>query len=536
MFHHGIGSGLAILVLVASTVHSQSRVTPLRSVPVDYVPPLVIGNFPNVLVPPGNPMTPAKILLGKALFFEEQLSSDDTMACATCHLPEAGGGDPRAGVSARAPGNDGLMRTPDDEFGSFGVVPQDSSGNFEDHPAFGVGRQVTGRGSPTVIAAAFFNTQFWDARAGPVFEDLGGNVVLPRFASLETQAVAPPLSAVEMGNAQRDWADILAKLTRVRPLALASDLPAALEQFLGDSATYGPLFEQVFGDGTITRERIAMAIATYERTLVPDQTPFDLGTMTPEQQLGLDIFIRSRCQACHATSNGLFSNGSLQTINLPNHERRVKVPTLRNVGLKRRFMSSGQFPSLAIVLQHYQQIGRFVPAPGEVGAVRDFLEHALTDPRVANRQPPFDRPTLHSERVPPGSNLFGAATRGSGQFTPVMLADSPPFLGNPAFQIGLGEALGGTRATLLFSTRKADPGATMLGVPLAIDPPFPLYERFLVPPALPGQGVRTFRMSLPTSTAMLGQKFYAQWFVRDPGAATGFSATRAAEFEIFARP
>jgi cytochrome c peroxidase len=534
MSHHAVVFGLATLVLAANAVHSQGRVTPQGSAPLQDVPPLLIGTFPHVVVPPGNPMTPEKIQLGKALFFEEQLSSDDTVACATCHLPDAGGGDPRAGVLVRAPGDDGLMRTPDDEFGSFGVVPQDRSGNFEDDPAFGVGRRVTGRNSPSVIAAAFFNTQFWDARAGPVFEDLAGNVVLPKFASLETQAVAPPLSPVEMSHPQRDWDEVTAKLSRARPLALATDLPAELEQFIGDSATYGPLFEQVFGDGTVTRERIAMAIATYERTLIPDQSPFDLGTLTPQQQQGLDVFLRSRCNGCHDTSNGLFSNGSLQTINLPNHQRRVKVPSLRNVGLRQRFMSSGQFPSITIVLQHYQQLGRFVPGPGEVGAVRDFLENGLTDPRVAARLPPFDRPTLRSELAPTGSNLFGVATRGSGQFTPLMLADSPPYLGNPVFKIGLGEALGGTRATLLCSTGRADPGATLLGIPLALDPPFALAKPLLVGRALPGQGVATFRMSLPASAAMLGQKFYAQWFVHDPGAAAGVSATRAAEFELFA--
>jgi cytochrome c peroxidase len=481
-------------------------------------------------------MTPEKIQLGKALFFEEQLSTDDTVACATCHLPDAGGGDLRAAASIRAPGTDGLMGTLDDEFGSFGVVAQDGSGNFEHSSTFGSGRQVTGRSSPSVIGAAFFNTQFWDSRARPEFRDLEGNVVLPQFASLESQAVGPPVSAVEMGHAQRTWDEITTKLARVRPLALASDLPAALEDFLGSATTYSPLFERVFGDATITRERIAMAIATYERTLVADQTPFDLGTMTPEEQLGFDVFNRARCQTCHPASNGLFSDGRMESIDLPNHRREVKTPTLRNVGLKKRLMSSGQMQSIAIVLQHYQQIGLFTPAVGEVGALREFLEHALTDPRVAARQPPFDRPTLASERTPPGSNLFGVATRGTDRITPVILADTPSFLGNPAFKIGLGASLGGTEATLFVSTRMADPGATLLGVPLAVDPPFDLYKQFIVPRTLPGRGVATFRMSLPSSTSMLGLDFYAQWFVRDPGAANGVSATRAASFELFGRP
>jgi cytochrome c peroxidase len=503
--------------------------------PEDGEAPLLIGRFPHVVVPPGNPMTPERILLGKALFFEEQISSDDTVACATCHLPDAGGGDPRAAATVKAPGADGRMNTPDDEFGSFGVVAQNASGNFEHSPIFGVARQVTGRSSPSVIGAAFFNTQFWDSRAKPVFRDLDGNVVLPAFASLESQAVEPPLSSVEMSHAQRDWHEITAKLARVRPLALASDLPAALDEFIGAETSYTPLFARVFGDGAITRERVAMAIATYERTLVPDQTPFDLGTMTSEQQRGLDIFVRERCDTCHPVSNGLFSDGKLQTIHLPNHERAVKTPTLRNAGLKKRFMSSGQIATMALVLQHYQQLGQFDPAPGEVGAMRTFLEDALTDPRVAARLPPFDRPRLASERLRPGTNQFGVATRGTDRITPLILADTPAFLGNPDFKIGLGAAYGGTRALLACSPRKADPGATFLGVPLAVDLPFLLYKPFIVPRTLPGRGVVTFRTTLPTSTSMLGQEFFAQWFVQDPGAAGGISATRGAAFRIFGR-
>src|SRR5262245_10982658 len=69
----------------------------------------VIGEFPVVQIPKGNPLTPEKIRLGQALFHEEQLSSDDTVACATCHRLEAGGGDPRP--AGRFPGEDGRLGT-----------------------------------------------------------------------------------------------------------------------------------------------------------------------------------------------------------------------------------------------------------------------------------------------------------------------------------------------------------------------------------------------------------------------------------------
>jgi hypothetical protein len=56
---------------------------------------------------------------------------------------------------------------------------------------------------------------------------------------------------------------------------------------------------------------------------------------------------------------------------------------------------------------------------------------------VAQGLPPFDRPTLRSELAPAGANHFGAATPGSGGIEPLILADSPPVLGNALFQIGL---------------------------------------------------------------------------------------------------
>jgi cytochrome c peroxidase len=360
----------------------------------------VIGEFPVVQVPAGNPMTAEKIRLGQALFYEEQLSSDDSMACGTCHQPDAGGGDPRAG--ARAPGLDKKLQTRDDEFGSPGMFLQDPKGNRLAHALFGLERQVTQRNPPTVLGAAFFNTQFWDSRALPTFKNLAGEVVLEEYASLESQAVGPMISSVEMGHDGRTWEELTAKLTAARPLVFASDVPKALSEFVGDESTYGPLFEKAFGSPDVTRERIAMAIASYERTLVPDQTPWDLGTMTPRQQHGFEVFMHDRkCDICHTSDNRMFTDGARRTVSLPFHGRPVKTPTLRNVGLRKRFMSGGQFDDLADVIAHYESVDfiHFDDDEQRVALI-DFIANALTDPRAANREAPFDRPTLRSEREP----------------------------------------------------------------------------------------------------------------------------------------
>ena len=61
------------------------------------------SNFPAPPSPTSNPQTPHKELLGMALFFEEQLSSTGTTACATCHDFAHGGGDPRTADSVNPP-------------------------------------------------------------------------------------------------------------------------------------------------------------------------------------------------------------------------------------------------------------------------------------------------------------------------------------------------------------------------------------------------------------------------------------------------
>src|SRR5262245_36049266 len=55
--------------------------------------------------PPENPITQPKTILGKILFWDEQVSSHDTVACGTCHRAGAGGSDPRVGIN---PGPDHL--------------------------------------------------------------------------------------------------------------------------------------------------------------------------------------------------------------------------------------------------------------------------------------------------------------------------------------------------------------------------------------------------------------------------------------------
>src|SRR5262245_48139356 len=160
------------------------------------LPPL-----PPVPFPPQNTFTPAKAVLGKMLFWDEQMSSDGTVACGTCHSPTQAWGDPR---DARAPGRDSQFLTPDDVFGSPGGVRTDPQGRFQPDAAFAFGPQVTGRNAPNIGVAMYSPLLFWDGRATPQFVDpQTQQVLIPLGGALESQAVGPIVNNVEMAHAGR---------------------------------------------------------------------------------------------------------------------------------------------------------------------------------------------------------------------------------------------------------------------------------------------------------------------------------------------
>lgn len=510
--------------------------------------------LPPVPAPPQNPITESKRVLGKILFWEEQLSSDNTVACGTCHRPGFGGADPRAGVD---PGLDGIPGTADDVLGSPGVIRSDLSDDFAPDEIFGLTRQVTGRTAQPMLMAAYTPLAFWDGRATTTFIDpQTGLVSIPAGGALESQAVAPVLNEIEMSHEDRDWTQVTAKLASARPLALAADHPADVAAVLNDDPTYTDLFDDAFGDPGITAERIAFAIATYERTLVPDQTPWDTfvagdpSALTPQQQQGLNTLQATTCFACHTPP--MFTNNTFRNIGLrpiaedagrqdvtgnPADRGRFKVPTLRNVGLKRNFMHNGQLQNLPQVLDFYLGVNGqvqfpnnqdpLVPAivipPPTRPAVVDFLANGLTDPRVTAGEFPFDRPTLHTEQ-PPNPALLGGGTIGTNGVVPTMIAITPPNLGNADFKIGVADALGGANAFVAISSNPPVGGVL---TPDSVEGPVALGG------AGPGEGFGTFHWPIPDDESLLGQRFFMQWLVEDPGAAGGLALSRIAEIRVF---
>ncbi|MCP4522222.1 MAG: cytochrome-c peroxidase [Cytophagales bacterium] len=117
--------------------------------------------LPEVANNPSNPITPAKIALGKLLYYDVRLSKNGTQSCNSCH-----------------------------NLSSFGVD------NLPTSP--GDGGQNGDRNSPSVINAAYHFTQFWDGRAG----------------SLEEQATMPILNPIEMGIPNEEF--LINRLSKIK--------------------------------------------------------------------------------------------------------------------------------------------------------------------------------------------------------------------------------------------------------------------------------------------------------------------------------
>jgi cytochrome c peroxidase len=399
---------------------------------------LANAELPPVPVPAENPITEEKRVLGKILFWDEQLSSDNTVACGTCHRPAWGGADARAAVH---PGID--AGTIDDVHGSPGIASLDANGQPTVHPVFGREPQVTGRSSPSFFGALWAPTVFWDGRALAEFRDpLTGAVAIAAGGALESQILATLESSTEMAKPGRQWDELTSTLEGVRPLALATDLPDDVAAAIVRHGTYEALFAAAFGDAVITPVRIAFAIATYERTLVSDQTPWDLyaagdgSALSRTEMFGLQALEDFHCLKCHTPP--LFTNNEFFNIGLrrsefdrgreaitgdPEDAGEVRVPSLRNSGLRTRFMHTGEFASLAAAISFYRTgfalpdrdgipgagIYTFNMSPVHEADIRAFLATGLTDPRVRAEEFPFDRPTLRSERNTNDSTAQGPA-------------------------------------------------------------------------------------------------------------------------------
>jgi len=529
--------------------------------------------FPAPTVPTGNPITQSKALLGMTLFWEEQMSSSNMNACGSCHVFSSGGVDPRASLNVN-PGPDGLFGTADDIRGARGVPARTANGRYSSS-LFGIGAQVTPRKAPSVINAAYLPTLFYDGRApsGSFHDPITNQVLLTGPVALENLIAAPPLNTIEMGHVGRSWADVAAKIAAARPLALATNVPARLALFIGNATTYGPLFQAAYGSPAVTPSGIIMAIATYMRTLVSDQTRYDNYLAGQTQALsaaevrGMQAFTTPigsipACVQCHgdlaASSHSMGpgpSNTMYNSLPVPNSHNtgirpiaddpgvqnttanatdagRFKAPGLRNVALHSTWFHNGEMHAVADVVAFYSRGGDYhvnqateiQPRNLSAATQADIVAFlgSLTDARVQSELAPFDRPRLAGERAGYAPTVFGTGMIGSQGRAPVAAAIEPVFVGNPGATIAVQNTLPGTAALVMWDTDIVPLGFSYAGVNLYLG----LYNFGLTyagqTQSLPsGAGYASLSFAVPGNQALSGMQVYAQWLVVDPAGPVG---------------
>jgi cytochrome c peroxidase len=217
----------------------------------------------------------------------------------------------------------------------------------------GVGGKVGSRNAPTVVNAAYAHSQFWDGRAD----------------SLEAQAAGPIANPIEMNQTH----DISVRKLEADP-------------------AYKTAFEQAFGPGAITIRKVEKALASFERTVISGNSPFDRyqfggdrKALTPAAIRGLAIFTdktRGNCATCHTIEEkfALFTDGKFHNIGAgvngegdltdPGRYNESKVegdhgafktPTLRNVAMSAPYMHDGSLKTLKDVVDFYAGGGNSNP-------------------------------------------------------------------------------------------------------------------------------------------------------------------------------
>ncbi len=288
------------------------------------------AGFPEPFVPEDNPMSEAKVQLGRHLFYDARLSGNGTQSCGSCHEQQ------RAFTDGRA-------------------TPIGSTG---DHVP---------RNSPGLANVAYVSTYTW---ANPQLETLEAQALVPLFNEVPTElGLAPRLDEV---------------LQRLRDDSRYPDLFRSA--FPGEAE---PVSKDALVKALASFQRTLLSgDSPYDRYLQGDNT-----AMSQSAKRGMELFFgeRAECYHCHSGphltnsfrakdsklqgmqffNNGLYNvdgNGAYPSDNpglfeftlKGTDQGRFRVPPLRNVALTPPYMHDGSIPTLEAVIDHYMAGGRNV--------------------------------------------------------------------------------------------------------------------------------------------------------------------------------
>lgn len=288
------------------------------------------AEFPRPAVPLDNPMSDAKVALGRHLFYDTRLSGNNSMSCGTCHIQALAF-------------TDGKPMS----IGSTGVP----------HP----------RSSMSLINSAFSSRLTW---ANPLLDKLEDQALTPLFGD----------NPIEMGMAgrEREIGELLRTDATYRSLAE--------ESFPNDENPYSVL-NAVRAIATFVRSIVSYS-APYDQYLAGD-----VDALSPGAVRGMDLFFSERleCFHCHGgfnfTDSTTHENSNVDSVgfhntglyNLNNDGAypedntglfdmtgdardmgRFRAPTLRNIALTAPYMHDGSLLTLESVIDHYARGGRLI--------------------------------------------------------------------------------------------------------------------------------------------------------------------------------
>jgi cytochrome c peroxidase len=294
-------------------------------------------------IPADNPLTAAKVELGKRLYFEPRLSADDTVACATCHDPAHAFAEPRP-------------------------------------VSIGVGGAAGVRNAPTVLNAGFLREQFWDGRA----------------PTLEEQSKQPLVNPVEMG--MPDHAAVEAKLAKVAeyaPLFRAAfgDEKVTIDRVVQAIASFertimslnAPIDRFLAGDANAISESAKRGWALYNAKarcnnchghvsvlpLFTDELYHNVGVGVKD--VSFEALARQVAQNPESLPKLSHEPGinQLGRFNVTKEAKDIgafKTPQLRNVALTAPYMHDGSEKTLQEVIEFYDRGGN--PNPWLDGGMR----------------------------------------------------------------------------------------------------------------------------------------------------------------------
>jgi len=219
----------------------------------------------------------------------------------------------------------------------------------------GINGALLERATPSIINAGFNYLQMWDGRN----------------KSLEEQATGPMDTTSEMHT----------------------NFKSTLS-FLSENNGYSIAFSNSYPGEGINRTTISKAIASFERTIVSNNSPFDKWikgdkqAITKEQIRGFKVFLDSdkgNCEVCHSAPN--FVDDGFHNIGLKGHDlgryphKKVKVlkgafktPTLRDISLSAPYFHDGSAMNLSEVVEHYVKGGEI-----EKGLDPNIFKLSLTE-------------------------------------------------------------------------------------------------------------------------------------------------------------